>query len=106
METFRVKALPASVTCTLELSGEADLAFAPDIIELGTAALAEAGIKVLFIDLAAVTFIDSAALGAFVHLRNLAIEQNKSFVLLEISPRVLQVLSLSGLDKVFRVPSP
>jgi hypothetical protein len=38
-ETFRIKAVPGAGICTLVLSGEADIAFAPDIIELGVGSL-------------------------------------------------------------------
>jgi anti-anti-sigma factor len=105
METFRVRARPGSVTCTLELSGEADLDFVPDIIELGTASLAEPMFQVLFLDLAAVTFVDSSALGAFVRLRNMAIDHNKRMVLINIPSKVARVLTMAGLDKVFSSPA-
>jgi anti-sigma B factor antagonist len=101
METFRVKAVPGNNTCTLMLSGEVDLAGAPDITELGTISLNESGMSTLIVDLTAVTFIDSTAIGAFVHLRNLADEGGKKFVLANAPDRVLRVIQIAGLDAVF-----
>ena len=88
METFRVKAVPGEGTCTLFLSGEADLAVAPDIIELGTMSLSEASIMTLIVDLAAVTFIDSTSIGALVQLRNVADAQGKRLALENVPVRV------------------
>ncbi len=61
-------------SCTLVLSGEADLDFANDIIQLGTLALNEC--TSLVIDLGAVTFMDSTAIGALLQLRNVAVLGN------------------------------
>jgi anti-sigma B factor antagonist len=101
METFRIKAAPADGTCTLILSGEADLDVADDIVELGTLSLKDATNHVLILDLAAVTFIDSTTLGALVQLRNIAMDQAKRMSLVNVPPVVARVLTIAGLDKVF-----
>jgi anti-anti-sigma factor len=103
METFRIKAVPGDETCTLVLAGEADLAIAEDIMELGVLGLREAKVHALIIDLAAVTFIDSTALGALVRLRNVAEDSGRKFVLIGVPDRVLRVLAIAGLDTVFTI---
>ena len=69
METFRIKAVPAPGCCTLALCGEADVAVAPDIVALGTVSLCEDSTSKLIIDFADLTFMDSSAIGALIHLR-------------------------------------
>ena len=101
METFRITAVPSTGSCTLVLSGEADMSAAPDIIELGVASLDSPGTVTLVIDVAAVTFIDSTVIGAFVQLLNFAHAGGKRVVLANVPPRVQRVLDLTGLDRVF-----
>ena len=103
METFRIKAVPGDGTCTLVLTGEADLAIAEDIIELGVLSLGEAAIHALIVDLAAVTFIDSSAIGALLHLRNVAEDSGRKLILTRVPSRVLHVLEVAGLDAVFTI---
>lgn len=101
MENFRIMAVPGEGTCTLVLSGEADLAVADDIIQLGTLSLDDPATHRLVIDLKAVTFIDSTTLGALVRLNNLARGSSRRFELAHVPPRVEQVLAIAGLDHVF-----
>jgi anti-anti-sigma factor len=103
VQTFRIKAVPGDGTCTLVLFGEADLAVADDIVELGTVSLSEPATHTLCIDLAAVTFIDSTSIGALVRLRNIAIDQDKKLVLVAPQPRLLRTLDLSGLHGIFDI---
>jgi len=102
-QTFRISAVPSEGTCTLILTGEADLDVAPDIIELGTASLLEPTTHLLLIDLTGVTFIDSTAIGALVALRNLATGPDKKLILVGAPPRVLRILELTGLHDVFNL---
>ena len=105
MQTFRVRAIPAEDTCTLELSGEADLATAQDIVELGILSLEQESIHRLIIDLAEVTFIDSTTIGGLVRLHNLAIERSKQMSLVHVSPRIIRVLQITGLEGTFTISS-
>jgi anti-sigma B factor antagonist len=57
----------------------------------------------LIADLAAVTFMDSTAIGALVQLHNAANEDGKRLVLVSVAPRVLRVLEITGLDTVFDI---
>jgi anti-sigma B factor antagonist len=101
VETFRIKAVPGDGTCTLVLSGEADLAVAADIVELGNTGLSETSITTLLVDLAAVTFIDSTSIGALVQLRNAADAHGKRLALENVPPGVFRVLELSGVTAFF-----
>jgi anti-sigma B factor antagonist len=101
MQTFRIMAVPGEGTCTLVLSGEADLAVADDIVHLGTLGLDDPATHRLVVDLQAVTFIDSTTLGAFVKLNNLAQGSSRRFELTHVPPGVERVLAISGLDQVF-----
>jgi anti-sigma B factor antagonist len=103
LQTFRVTAVTVDGACTLILSGDADLAVAPDIIELGTASLLETTTHSLLVDLTAVTFIDSTVVGAFVTLGNLAKGPDKKLVLVGPSTRVMRILELAGLQGVFNI---
>jgi anti-anti-sigma factor len=104
METFRITAVPGDTVCTLVLQGEVDLAVADDILALGTVSLAEATTQTLILNLHAVTFIDSSAIGTLIRLRNLAAESNKHLQLAHVPHRVRHVLTLTGLNHTFDEP--
>jgi anti-sigma B factor antagonist len=106
MEKFRIIAVPGEGTCTLVLSGETDLDVADDIVQLGALSLDDPDIHRLVIDLKAVTFIDSTGLGALVTLNNLAQGSSRRFELSHVPDRVEQLLTITGLGKIFgRSPS-
>jgi anti-anti-sigma factor len=103
MPAFRIEVVPGHESCTLVLHGEADLAVADQIVELGTTTLADAATVTLIIDMGHVTFIDSTALGALIRLRNLADTSAKHLALTRLPDRVQKVLTLAGLSTVFDV---
>jgi anti-anti-sigma factor len=87
----------------LSASGEVDLDSAPKLTELGEVCLANPAVDTLEIDLSAVTFMDSSAIGSLVSLRNSALAADKSLVLTGISGTVRKLLKITGLDQVFAV---
>jgi anti-sigma B factor antagonist len=103
MQSFRVEAVPGGSVCKLILTGELDLAAEPDIAELGGIALNDPIIETVIVDLTAVTFMDSTAIGALIRLRNIADENGRALVLRHLSDRVNKVLTISGLTEVFEV---
>ena len=103
MEIFRIRAVPQDDNCVLVLSGEADVAVAPDLLELGTLGLDEPSTRRLTIDLEALTFIDSTAIGALVHLHNQADDAGKQLWLRNVPPRVKRVVSMAGLLGLFSI---
>lgn len=93
-----------NITCApglLRLSGEIDLAAAPDIVTAGTTALASS--DELVIDLGAVTFLDSTALGALIELNNAATDKGATFTLRNVPDRVHRILDLTGLSEAFNI---
>jgi anti-sigma B factor antagonist len=93
--------VPDSGSCVLSLGGEFDLANAETIVELGIEGLSIAGVERLVVDLAAVTFMDSTALGALIRLRNLSQGRNQEMSLAGVPDRVQRLLAVTGLAEVF-----
>jgi anti-anti-sigma factor len=89
---------------TLVLRGELDIAVAEDVIEQGLAALQSAGDQ-LTIDLAAVPFMDSSALGALVAIRNAAAAANQTVVVRHLQPSVRRIFEITGLQHAFGLGS-
>jgi anti-sigma B factor antagonist len=103
MERFGITAAIDGDTCTLIITGEVDLARAPEIIDLGTASLDESWSQSLTIDLRAVTFMDSTGLGALITLHNAAEARGKRVALRSVPPRVHRLLKLTSLDGFFAI---
>ena len=103
MDAFELQVVARGQHRTLMLRGEADLAVADELVECGTACLAEADVSSLVLDFDGVTFIDSTALGALVALHNAAEQQGKSFALTRLPSRVSRILQIAGLSEVFEL---
>ena len=89
-----------AMSVELHLSGELDCASTP-LLLWEVDKLLEEGLRLLRLNLDAVTFMDAAALGALVHVRN-RLDQHQG--VLEVSCRSAQprrLLRLTGLDEVF-----
>src|SRR5690242_5365469 len=84
----------------LALSGEVDLASAGRLCEVGDRLLAVADGRPLTIDLAAVTFLDAAGLGALVTLSNVAADMGKPLRLHRVPGRVTMLVDITGLAAV------
>ncbi len=93
---------PDSGVCSLELSGEVDIAAVEEVLTRAERYLQNRP-AVLEIDLQGVTFIDSSGLGALVRIRNQAGEQGTKVVLVSVSGASRRLLELSGLDQVFEI---
>jgi anti-sigma B factor antagonist len=100
METFRITTTVDERGSVLWLSGEIDLAVAPEIVEVGTACLTDDATQTI-IDLGHVTFMDSTAIAALIRLRNRAYALDKELVLCHVPERVHKLLVLIALDEVF-----
>jgi anti-sigma B factor antagonist len=85
----------------VELHGELDTAGAAAAEAVVVAGAA--GGRCVIVDLAALEFIDSAALGALVHARKLARQAGGDVQLAAPQGPVRQVLALTGLDEAFGV---
>ena len=83
----------------LELNGEIDLHFSPQLREHILASLKNG--KALLIDMANVSYIDSSGIASLVEGFQTAKSSNLHYGLLSISDPALQVLTLTRLDQVF-----
>ncbi|MEY4642590.1 MAG: hypothetical protein RLZZ227_2584 [Pseudomonadota bacterium] len=85
----------------LQLSGEVDLQYSPDLREKILATL-KAG-KPLLIDMARVAYIDSSGIASLVEGFQTAKSAKLEYGLLNISKPAMQVLALTRLDKIFQL---
>lgn len=90
-------------TVHLLLSGELDVTNADAIrAEIDGVTDANPG-KGVELDLAAVTFVDSSALGALVGALQHARKQGGDVVVTGLTPSVAKIFQVTGLDRVFEV---
>jgi anti-sigma B factor antagonist len=82
------------------LSGELDLATAPDLASTIDGQVGEGRANIV-LDLAALSFCDSAGLRVFVRYRRQLDEAGGRFVVAAPSPMVRRVLEISGLAEMF-----
>jgi anti-anti-sigma factor len=85
----------------VRLAGELDLYNAHQVREALLACCAEEPER-LVVDLAAVEFLDSTALGVLVEARS-RMDDRKAFLLAAAGPETARALAVSGLDKHFVV---
>lgn len=85
----------------VSLSGELDMASADDVLSAITAPL-HAGEDVI-VDLAALVFIDSSGLRAFVAAHKLAGNADRSLRFRHVGHNVLRAIQITDLDRVFTI---
>jgi anti-sigma B factor antagonist len=85
----------------LELSGEVDLHFSPQLREKILTSLKDG--NPLLIDMASVSYIDSSGIASLVEGFQTAKSAKLQYGLLNISKTAMQVLTLTRLDKVFNI---
>lgn len=85
----------------LVLTGELDLAAAPDMRAAGLVALAEPDCSTLVLDVADLSFIDSTGIGTWVELRNHAIQNDQRLQLRSVSDHLARILKIGGLSALF-----
>lgn len=96
-----VSTISGAVT-VVAVAGEIDVYTAP-ILRDHLDQLIDAGSYRLVVDLGAVTFMDSTALGVLVGRLKLVRGHGGSLVLACRHDRVLKVFTITGLDKVFQI---
>jgi anti-sigma B factor antagonist len=87
----------------VRLIGDLDMASAPNVLTLATAALDRPGIAALLLDMAGVEFMDSSGIGAMVQTYNLCADHAVDLQLHGVTPRVRSVLDITGLTDWFGV---
>ncbi|MBE2315566.1 STAS domain-containing protein [Solirubrobacter sp. CPCC 204708] len=97
LPVFKIETREQAGGLVLALSGELDLAGAPEL----TAALNEAqsGGRALTLDLSELEFIDSSGLGALVRFNNAATAAGYEYSVIAGPPQVHRAFVLSGLDQ-------
>jgi len=86
----------------VELTGEVDLYTAPRFKE-DVVALIDEGVTELIVDLSAVTFIDSTALGVLISGVKRLHDSDGRLLVVAGSKPVVRILSITGLDRVLSV---
>jgi anti-anti-sigma factor len=85
-------------TLVLAVSGEVDLATAPDLEEAVTAAVSTTGAQAVRIDLAQVSFMDSTGLRVLLSGRQAAEQRGLAFTVANPQPHLLKVMRVTGID--------
>lgn len=86
----------------LSLGGEVDLHTVPKLDEELEAAAAD-GARRVIVDLAAAPFIDSSVLGALARAQRELTARGGELVLVTDDRRILRLLEVSGLERLFRI---
>jgi anti-anti-sigma factor len=81
------------------VAGEIDYANATSLQAQISTACAERGAQALILDLAGVEFMDSSGLRAILHLQRELVSGGGGLVLLDPTPQVRGILTLTGLDR-------
>jgi anti-anti-sigma factor len=87
----------------MQLFGEIDIATAPDVVAMASAALTRTDLQTLMLDLGEVDFIDSGGIGALVQVRHLCSDYGANLELRNVRSRVREVLDITGLAEHFGV---
>jgi anti-anti-sigma factor len=95
---------PSPSTARVAVTGEVDLATAPALRDVLLRVLQEQTCVLLDVDLAGVTFLDCAGVGALVAVRNAAVRAGRQLRVSHPRPIVGRVLDLTGLLGVLTAP--
>jgi anti-sigma B factor antagonist len=87
---------------TLQLEGEIDLHVSPEVAESVRAMIAKEP-KVLVVDLAKVTYIDSSGLAVFIDAMQKMQEHGGKFALANVQESVQHIFEIARLDQVFQI---
>lgn len=101
-DMFSVATESAGGVGVVVLAGEVDIYTAPRFKE-AMLELLDAGVGKLVVDLSAVTFIDSTALGVLIGGLRRVHDAGGVMALVVATPAVQRVLTITGLDRVFSV---
>ena len=105
MQPFYLESITAGADCAvLRIGGEVDVYTAPQLRERVIQLLAD-GERYIIADLREVDFLDSTGLGALVGSLKRLREQDGSLKLVTAAGRILTILRLTGLVRVFTLHS-
>lgn len=92
-------------TLTLYLTGELDMSNAEDLRTLIDRDIDRKRIRKVILDLSAVTFIDSSALGVILGRYKKLLALNGKIQIANASPHIYRILSVSGLPSIIEFTS-
>jgi anti-sigma B factor antagonist len=93
--------LPSGIL-RVAVAGDLDLATAGTLVAASTWHL-ESGCRLLALDLAGVTFMDSSGLGALIEVRNTAMQAGVELILARPPRKLTRVLERTGMAGVFTI---
>ena len=102
--SFSIKTREKENIAVIELQGEIDIYVSPDFRDK-LLLVCNKDIKKVIVDLSRVTFMDSSGVATLVEGLKWSKKEGKSFVLKNAGTNVLNSLSLTKLDTVFKIIS-
>jgi anti-anti-sigma factor len=90
---------------TVVLTGEVDIAVTDEVLDACDRATSLVDVPHLVIDLSAVTFMDTSGLGALLEAHKKVTARGGDISLLGATPRILTLMQITRLDRVFPVLS-
>lgn len=101
-QDFHVEALADSTPPVITVSGEIDVATAPQLREALHGVIAR-GEATVVLDLLGVTFLDSTALGVLVGALKRCRELGGELHVVVADPRIVKIFEITGLTSVFSI---
>jgi len=101
-QDFRIEERVAGALPVIAVSGEIDVATAPQLRECLHRVIAEGGNTVV-LDLLGVTFLDSTALGVLVGALKRCRELGGDLHVVVADPRIMKIFEITGLTNVFTI---
>ena len=98
---FDVTQRTKDVVLVVTVRGEIDVASAPRLRE--ALSVAGAGTDLCIVDLSAVTFVDSTALGVLIEAAQACRSAGRDLRLVVTDPHIAKVFAITGLDDVFSI---
>ena len=98
--------MPAKVEFTgnvarIILSGNLDFSTQEDLVKVIDQALSRDAAKEIQVDMADVTFIDSSAIRALLHLQEMARGKEKSLSIWNCNEQIRETFAIGGFDRMF-----
>lgn len=101
-QEFRIEERRGAVPLVVAVSGEIDVATAPQLRECLHRIIAE-GEATIVLDLLGVTFLDSTALGVLVGALKRCRELGGDLHVVVADPRIVKIFEITGLTNVFTI---
>jgi anti-sigma B factor antagonist len=101
-QEFRIEERAGSIPPVIAVSGEIDVATAPQLRECLHSVIA-VGKSTVVLDLLDVTFLDSTALGVMVGALKRCRELGGDLHVVVADPRIMKIFEITGLSNVFTI---